>query len=420
MRKNFVKNILVLAGGTASAQLINIICLPLLTRLYTPSEFGVFAIFNAINAIVAVFCTWKYENAIIAVETELRAKLSAILVIVLSGITATALLILAVTTITVFNIQWGDIYSLTIASYFAVIIGAWYQAYYFWNNRQLSYSCMSKARLLGALTMVGFATSYGYFVGGVNGLLYGTVLGLCVNLYYLHRNGNALINLKRLPSLKKLVVVAINLKRFPKFLVVSSMLDRTSAQMHLMLFGKFYDTAVSGALGLHNRIISLPTSIIGNAVGDVFKRQASESLRETGQCRRLFFKAALSLFVIASPVAIILMLFAPQIFVFVFGEQWQQAGEISQILSINFWIAFVVSPLSNLIYLEENQKYDFFLQVLLFGMLASSMGYAVVYLDMVMAVWAFSISYIVKYLIEFFICTKIALGHSNLNCTSNC
>lgn len=420
MRKNFVKNILVLAGGTASAQLINIICLPLLTRLYTPSEFGVFAIFNAINAIVAVFCTWKYENAIIAVETDQRAKLSAILVIVLSGVIASFLLILAIAIISVFSIRWEDIYSLTFASYFAVIVGAWYQAYYFWNNRHLSYSCMSKARLLGALTMVAFSTSYGYFIGGVNGLLYGTVLGLCVNLFYLQRNGNALINLKRLPSLKKLVVVAINLKRFPKYLVVSSMFDRTSAQIHLMLFAKFYDTAVSGALGLHNRIISLPTSIIGNAVGDVFKRQASESLRETGQCRSLFLKAALSLFLFASPIAIILMLFAPQIFVFVFGEQWQQAGEISQILSINFWIAFVVSPLSNLIYLEENQKYDLFLQVLLFGTLASSMGYAVVYLDMVMAVWAFSISYIIKYLIEFLICTRIAFGRNSLKSTSHC
>ena len=52
-RASFARSVGVLAGGTAVAQGIGVLALPLITRLYTPEDFSVLAAYASILGIVA-------------------------------------------------------------------------------------------------------------------------------------------------------------------------------------------------------------------------------------------------------------------------------------------------------------------------------------------------------------------------------
>ena len=55
LKSEFTRNVLTLMTGTTIAQAIPIAINPILTRLYTPEDFGVFALFIAITSIFELF-----------------------------------------------------------------------------------------------------------------------------------------------------------------------------------------------------------------------------------------------------------------------------------------------------------------------------------------------------------------------------
>jgi len=63
-KSEFNRNILTLMTGTTIAQAIPIAISPILTRIYTPEDFGIFAIFLAITLIIGSIANGRYELAI--------------------------------------------------------------------------------------------------------------------------------------------------------------------------------------------------------------------------------------------------------------------------------------------------------------------------------------------------------------------
>ena len=63
-----------LMSGTIIAQSILIFVTPILTRIYSPYEFGLFALYISIYSVIATISTGKYEIAIMAPKSDLGAK----------------------------------------------------------------------------------------------------------------------------------------------------------------------------------------------------------------------------------------------------------------------------------------------------------------------------------------------------------
>jgi O-antigen/teichoic acid export membrane protein len=113
-----------------------------------------------------------------------------------------------------------------------------------------------------------------------------------------------------------------------------------------------------GNFSFAQRLLGLPTSLIGNSIADVFRQKAGEVYRKKGECSELFIKTGRILFLIGIIPLIIMLLFAPEIFAIVFGEQWRKAGEIARILSPLFFFRIIVSPLSYLYTLSGHMRED--------------------------------------------------------------
>ena len=67
---SFAAHVLTLMTGATIAQAIPIAIAPILTRLYTPSDFGVFALFSSLVSLAAIIATGRYELAIMLPEDD--------------------------------------------------------------------------------------------------------------------------------------------------------------------------------------------------------------------------------------------------------------------------------------------------------------------------------------------------------------
>jgi lipopolysaccharide exporter len=95
---NFIANVLKLVSGSVTAQIMGILLVPLLTRIYSPEDLGIFQLFLSISSILIIFSTFSYQFAIMLPKTEEDsanvAFLCAILVTLTSLLTAVAVLFL--------------------------------------------------------------------------------------------------------------------------------------------------------------------------------------------------------------------------------------------------------------------------------------------------------------------------------------
>ena len=70
---NSNKNIVILVGGTLTAQLITIFLTPVLSRIYRPEDFGIFAIFFSMTGIISIMIGGRYEVAIVQPKKDNEA-----------------------------------------------------------------------------------------------------------------------------------------------------------------------------------------------------------------------------------------------------------------------------------------------------------------------------------------------------------
>ena len=73
-KSQFKKNIMVLMAGSAVAQAVPIAISPILTRIYSPKEFGLMALYLSLCSLLSVFSSARYDLAIIEPKENNEAK----------------------------------------------------------------------------------------------------------------------------------------------------------------------------------------------------------------------------------------------------------------------------------------------------------------------------------------------------------
>ena len=353
-----MRNVVVLMTGTTLAQAIPIAAMPLLTRLYSPEEFGVLALYMSIAAMISVFITGRYEIAVMLPEEDENA---ASLVVLSIGIAAViSFLLLCVIFFLNQDIQvllnneaigpWLYLIPPTV-----FITGVW-QAFNYWNNRAKKFKRLAASRLAqgGGMTAVQFLL-HGLSSGGlILGYLFGQFSAAIVLLRKIWREDRAILSKVSFNSIAR---NASQYSKFPKYSTIGALLDNAAVQMPVLMLSKFFDAYIVGVFSLTFRALNLPMSLIAASFSQVlFQRFVSlhkNSPEElSGYVLRLFF-LLLGLMV---PVVIFVWVFGPQLFALVFGEAWQQSGNYARLLIIAIAIRFAVSPLSTVLAMEHNVK----------------------------------------------------------------
>lgn len=412
--KSFSRNVLILMTGTIIAQAIPLAVSPLLARLFSPEQFGLFALYFSISQIFAVFVTGRYESAIILPDEEDDAvNLLALSISITIAVTLIlVLLVFAARFVLADILHKAGLYKLILLMPLTVLSIGFYNTFNLWLNRTGKFSDISTGKILRSAFSSGFSIAFGLTVLKTGGLIVADTIGqFCAGVFVLGRSlkeGSAKILSFRKDRMK---AMAIRYKHFPKFNVVSGLFEKGAGQMPVILLSGFFGQAVTGFFSLSQRIIAAPGSLIGVSVGDVFRRHASAEFSEKGNCHETFMKLFRILLLISVVPFVLLFAFSPAVFAFIFGEEWRIAGEYTRIMTVMYFLSFVVSPLSNMFIIAEKQNIDLVIQIFLFAFVTISFiaGHSI-FGDPASAILLFSITYSVKYCIEFWLSYRFSKG----------
>lgn len=364
-KSRFARAVSVLAGGTAGAQLIVIAASPILTRLYTPEDFGLLAVFTAVLSILSVISSLRYQLAIPLPESDDKAiNVAALSFIVLIGLT----ILLSV-------FVWG------LGNSFLILLNSqglkpylWllpvglasvgvYQILQYWSLRAKDFGLIAKTKMVQSTSVVGFQL-IGASIGPL-ALLASRAIGQIIVGMMLLRNSCLSISLiKSKINFSTLLSSAKEYKQFPLFSSWAGLLNAAGAQMPPLFFAAVFGPAAAGGYMLAQRVINMPISVIGTAVSDVFLPSSIDAKRED-RLRAQVHKLLVALASLILPFGIFIFFIAPDSFQVVFGNNWRFAGEIVRYLSPMLAIQFLVNPISRIFVTIEKQGlaliYQFFL-----------------------------------------------------------
>jgi O-antigen/teichoic acid export membrane protein len=348
----FLKDALSLSGGTAIAQVITFVSLPILTRLYTPEDFGILALYVAISSMLSIFATLKIEQIIMLPESDEDAENALLALFVISLLFSLLILILIFIFNEYYSIKLDERPELGKWLWFipvSVFLFSIYQGLRFWLMRNKLFKLISisliSAIVTGSLVSIVIGYSYKHLLIGPAGLLIGHISeGLArpiIMLFGLH--GSSLFRTEK--SFNKIYASVLTYKKMILTLLVSHGISAIYSRALIMAIDLFYGPAILGYFSMAQKIISAPPALISNALGDVFRQRASVAWREQANFSLLFRKTLLLCSLIGVPLYSLAIVIAPDVFDFVLGDQWRIAGQYASIIMVSGLFAFIVTPI---------------------------------------------------------------------------
>lgn len=412
--KKYLKQFLSLFSGTSMSQIIPLIVTPFLTRIYTPAAFAEYAIYIAIVTILFVFATGRYELALLSPKNK-RNLYSLFFVpigisLLFNIMLFTFLFLFGKTILLYLNytvlIKWQLFIPLSL---FMMTI---FQSVYFLFNKKELYKLMAVNLIIQSLAI---ATSniiigvYNPTVGLIGGYITGQFISMILILINLKRLKIIEWNLVDFSTIKKQMKEYIN---FPKYLIISNLSNRLSLQSTVLLFTNFYDSNQVGNFSLTNRVLKVPLSFIGNTVSQIFRQKAATQLSENEECKKLYLGTLLLLFTISVIPFTLIYLYSEEIFVFILGNQWSEAGKYAKYLVPMLFAQFCIGPLTSLFWLDGKQKWDMYWQFTTLVLTVSTITFTSVYFESIeVSIISYSIVYVLMYCISFLLSSRIAFGH---------
>ena len=416
---DYNKNILTLFTGTLIAQSIPIIISPILTRLYSPEDFGVYGLFVSIISILSVLVSGSYELAIVLPEKEKDFINVTSLSLIIALIFSLFILILTV----IFNHQIcillnnDEISKILYLIPLTILLTGIFNILKYVNIRDEKFKDISKVSVYKNITIATVQLLGGIFKYNVLGLVSGLIISNITTNKILFKNIKK-YNFSKNVSISKIKEVAIRYVNFLKFQTPSSLLNSFSTNLPTLIFGKYFSLKIVGFFSFTNRLLLMPTAIIGKSIGDVF---LSEVIRLKNDNENLKINSTIirtlnKLIIIGSISYSFLMIFGDLLFKILFGVKWQIAGEMTQILSISLFFIFISAPLSKVFIIYEKQKqllYSLFVIVTI--RITILIYFSSVFNNLYLTLWVYSIMdslYYIFILVYIFKITKTKINSS--------
>jgi len=367
VKSEFSKNVLILMTGTVVAQAIPIAISPILTRIYSPKDFGLLALFFAILSIFSVIVNGRYESAVMLPKKDEDALHIFALGIVINTLISIALLVIVIIFNDSITKALGDdeislwLYFIPIALFFTGLFNILNGI----NNRKKNYKDIASATITKSIVMALIQVLVGLVKSGAGGLILGQIVAQFFANVKLFKNivkdKKTLFSIKRL----KIIALAIKYKKFPIFSVPSALANVLSGHLTNILISSFYSVATLGFYSLVQRVLGIPSALIGNSIGQVYYEEATRERKKNGVVSSIFNATLKKLIIVGFPSFFILFFIIEELFAFVFGEEWRVAGHYAQIVIPMFFICFVVSSLSSTYDIFEALKIELLWQIAL-------------------------------------------------------
>jgi O-antigen/teichoic acid export membrane protein len=347
IKGEFFRNVFTLISGTTLAQIISLAIYPVLSRMYTPDDFGIFALFMSILTITNMIATAKYELAILMPgkdEDGLNlVGLSAAITVLVSMVLMVPVILLNRKLAAMLgneNIAFW-LYLIPVSTF----LNGLYQSLNYWSIRNKRFRNITAANVSQSLSNSAVKLGAGALVAGPFGLIAGAIIGQLTGflafLLNFMRKDRAKLDWIRQSRMKSL---AGEYYRFPKYNMLLGINNSFSGSLPVFVITAWFSTAVAGLYSFGLTMIFRPMNLVTTALSQVFSQRVISKVNGSqpilDDVRRLFIRMLQFSVLPFGLVAV----FAPSIFKVVFGPEWQDAGEYTRILIPWLFAVFLSAP----------------------------------------------------------------------------
>jgi len=403
----FVKAVAVLVAGNFVAQVLNLVLIPLITRIYSPSELGMFGSFMA-PALAFVPVVMLGVNVALMYERDPNRKAD------LFGFGLKACFFMSLLVALGFMIvksAWGFDYGIGRGTFFVLFVFLFFlgmqRLFTFFLNSVHCYKAPSTARLVDALIGNGTMALLGLFGVGVLGLVVGRFVGvltsvavLAVALAVVCAQKTGITGSKILASVFELGNVKKIFEKYSGFLgygYLALVIENIVRESTVLLCALMGGATLAGYYGLVHRVLYLPAGLFGGAVSTVFYNwfmerttgktsnkngkagnatpnshgndvkegvvMQQQSVMEKSRNKRTYQIVVLMLTVLTG-VSVYLFFAGGGLFALLFGDDWRQAGYIAGVLAPAFLFSIPRVMLRPVFDVFGKQKFLFALSVI--------------------------------------------------------
>lgn len=344
-----------------------IIVTPILSRLYSPANFGEWGVFSSTITIITIALFLSFENTIVKAEED---EVPLILVICLFiGTLLSALFLIFIEELE----SWGLLAAsgCNTVTIFLIYLIAYilYSLSYNLNNRYAQYTPLALANIIQGGSQALFRIALAYIIiTSVNGLILGTTIAECITAFFL----SVMIfpQIKKYEwrkcSLTKLKDTFIKYKNFPLYDAPANLLAFSAFSLPTIILAISYSKSEIGSLSIVFQLLLMPMSLIGSAIGKVYYQELSTNANDKSKTKEV----TNSILRIISIISILPLIFiccgGDKLIVCFLGSEWQTAGSISICLSLWSFPIILTQPLLPIFRVQDKQKKQLYYDILYF------------------------------------------------------
>lgn len=352
-KSEFAKNVLTLMTGTALAQALPILISPILTRLYSAKDFGLFSLYSSIVMGILTISSLRYNMAIVLPKKDEEAKQLVNLcrkIILFISIIATILLFFF-SDVIVEVINGRGIEKYFFIAGLSIFVLAQIEIIRYYLNRKKQYKLISKAKIYQSGGSTFFQVIFGFFSfsGGVTGMIFGVLLGQILGFVYLFNKTKKEFKNVRLNN----NFLLDKYKKMPLLNGPNAVVDAIRVNGINIMIARLFSSIFLGQFALAWRVLQSPLGLINGALSQVCFQQLS--VLDKQEHYTFLKKSVIRSFSLGILPFIILYFFAPFIFSFIFGEDWKISGQIASYLCPWLFLNLITSPISTFFIVVEKQ-----------------------------------------------------------------
>lgn len=352
-----INNILTVLTGNIVAQAIPIVASPLLTRLYSPEMFGVLAIITSMIGLFSGAASFGYGRSVVLPRSD---KLSSDLLIV-SLFCCFITCIVGFILIALFSDCIVNIYDMEIEEiyFYLVPVGILFssvsESVSFIFIRWQQYKTISLINVVRSSTNVCFKVVLSFSFGSsalwlVLGNICGAAVACLIGILAVLKGRQLSFSFLRMRA------VATRYIEFPKYGLPSTILNSCSQNLIIILLGLVFESQLLGFYSLANTVVRRPVSIVSQSVAGVLLQRCAKVENDKGDSFKLLLRATLGLAGVALAPLLSLLFWAPELFVWIFGEGWGPSGVYCQILTPLMFFTFINVPSNQVLISKKKLK----------------------------------------------------------------
>jgi O-antigen/teichoic acid export membrane protein len=355
---DFARSVFRLGGGNVAAQIISILAVPVITRIYAPDQFGAFSFVFSIVAVLFPISTLRLNTAILLPKDERTAD--DLLLLSTASVIFSALLVMPIMVLALDNTAMVDESTRSVLWFLVagVLVHGLVQCFEFWLLRHRQFGVMAWGAVSESVADRLFAILMGITQQALAmWLALGRVVGATVHLlmFLARTSGTATRPRIGQRTLASRLETLRRYRRFPLYSTWAFLFANGARELPTLVFAGLFSTTVAGMYALGVRVLGFPMLMIGDAVAKVFFRYATGLTDQPARLSESTRLLVRSLIYLIFPPMLLLSVAGPPLFEFVFGNEWLDAGRFAQVLAMSFLVTFLYRVLGIFFDIHEKQ-----------------------------------------------------------------